>query len=309
VTFVQRLILAAGDRPFTDRDAADLKCDLLKRELGAAIELQVVPHPQGGFAVKLGSDLTKAPATPSKPAQRKISGAALLGADFATQPARAFDMPQYPIPPPPIDTEGQASATEPPATAVEQVTPQRSRSRGKAYPDNFTLQPSPRAFAVQLLAAAIGAFCVLNPQGVFQLAAGGVPENPMFSRVGLTIVSVAGLVTMLMAISRFMTAYLCNSYVISPSSVEQVQWYMKGWLLRRRNPRVQFAHVRAVDVDQGMLQMLLNVGTVRLAAGGTDSYEVELKYIAAPRRLQEEFQRRQLKAVERNEPHRAAMDL
>lgn len=306
---MQRLILAAGDRPFTDRDAADLKCELLKRELGAAIELQVVPHPAGGFAVKLGSDdqLGAVASTKSK-SQRKISGAALLGPDFATQMTRGLEIPEYPVPPPPNSSLSDPVEATPPSDAATSTPPRRAPG-GKSYPDSFTLQPSPRAFAIQFLAAAVGAFCVLNPQGVFEVAAGGVPENPMFSRVGLTIVSVAGLLTMLMSISRFMTAYLCNSYLISRSSVEQVQWYMNGWLLRRRNPRVQFAHVRAVDVDQGMLQMLLNVGTVRLAAGGTDSYEVELKYIAAPRRLQEEFQRRQLQAVERNEPRRAAMDL
>jgi hypothetical protein len=55
---------------------------------------------------------------------------------------------------------------------------------------------------------------------------------------------------------------------------------------------VNFAHLRTADVNQSVVQMLLDVGTLRLAAGATDTYELELRHVGSPRRLQAEFQRR-----------------
>lgn len=55
--------------------------------------------------------------------------------------------------------------------------------------------------------------------------------------------------------------------------------------------------------------MLLNVGTVKLAAGATDTYEVVLKLVRAPRALQREFQRRLQEAGVPHQSARAQADL
>src|SRR5689334_13249481 len=44
-------IVARHGRPFADRDAAQIKRDLLAADLGPEIHLDVVDHPNGGFAV------------------------------------------------------------------------------------------------------------------------------------------------------------------------------------------------------------------------------------------------------------------
>ncbi len=88
-----------------------------------------------------------------------------------------------------------------------------------------------------------------------------------------------------------------------------MQWYFDKGRLRRRAPRVNFAHLRSADVDQSVLQMMLNVGSVKLAAGATDNYEVVLRFVARPRDLQREFQRRLHHASGPTRPTGSSSDL
>lgn len=161
-----------------------------------------------------------------------------------------------------------------------------------SYPDAFTLHPALRAFLGQHILASLGALLILQPHWLYSLTGWPFPSNPQIGALILGAIALSGAALALVSVTRVLWAVVANSYVIDSTGVEQVQWYFSGLRLRRRCPRVHFSHLRAVDVEQSVLQMLLGVGTVRLASGGTDRYEIDMRHISRPRALRAEFQRR-----------------
>jgi hypothetical protein len=177
------------------------------------------------------------------------------------------------------------------AKPKSQAQPAAAPSEGD-YPETFILHPAPRAFVGQHIQALVGLFLIMQPHRAYQLTTLGFPDNPKLGALLLGTIALAGTLLALMSVTRFLWAFAANTYRIDRDGIEQTQWYFHGWRLRRRTPRVNFSHLRAADVEQTVMQMLLGVGTLRLASGGTDYYEIELRNVRAPRVLQAEVQRR-----------------
>lgn len=258
---MHQYILSVSGRPFSDRDAARIKRDRLADELGAEALLDVVPHPQGGFAVRYLS-------TAVSDTQRMIPGLTVSKHDAQ----RAG-----------VVTESVADSE----SATDAVSETNSE-----YPECFVLNPAPRAFLVQHVLALVGLGLIVMPQQLFLLIGLNLPRSETLATVILLMVVVAGAMLLLLSFTRFFWTYAANTYRVDREGVEQTCWYFERGRMRRRTPRVNFSHLRTVDVNQTAFQMLLGVGTVKIAAGGTDTYEIELHYVAWPRRLQAEFQRR-----------------
>lgn len=270
-------VLASDGRPFRDRDAASVKRDLLSQDLGSAVQLEVVQHPAGGFAVacsRPGDAHTQNSLAPLDVLPTWMQADLLSGSSEPIPNAIGRTGPQV----------RQRSAEESPAHDISKSA--------RSYPDVFRLSPAARAFLGQHVLALVGAYFLFRPHDFLLLVRVGVPANPQLAALGLGAVMLGAALLMMVSLSRFLWAYTANTYVIDGSGVEQVQWYFERGRLRRRAPRVNFAHLRTADVDQSVLQMLLDVGTLRLASGATDTYELDLRHVSAPRRLQAEFQRR-----------------
>lgn len=269
-------ILAPDGHPFRDRDAAQIKRDLLMSDLGAAVTLEVISHPKGGFAVSV---------------QRPGSMIGPRGDDSDSPrdlALRAVEPGQGSQPTP--VTKSQLSTVRESPRATDSVHARTSASN--SYPEVFRLSPAVRAFLGLHLQAILGAFLLLQPHLVFVVTGVGIPTNSTAGAILLVLIAASGALLAGISVSRFLWSYTANTYVVDGSGIEQVQWYFDKGRLRRRSPRVNFAHLRSADVDQTLMQMLINVGSLKLAAGSTDSYEVVLRHIAAPRALQREFQRR-----------------
>lgn len=284
-----RWILASDERPFRDWDAADIKRDLLQSELGPSVQLDVINHPGGGFAVSVmpcattASEVDRTLEAPREALERSLGRT-------RTQSA-------------PAESGSSEDANERAAAELTQGTPYEH------YPESFQLSPAPRAFLGLHLQALLGSALVLQPHWVWIVTGLGAPKNPTLDALMLVGIALAGALLAVHAVSRFLWAHTANTYLIDRTGVEQREWYFERARLRRRAPRIQFAHLRTVDVDQSVLQMLLNVGTVKLAAGATDTYEVVLKLVRAPRALQREFQRRLQEAGVPHQSARAQADL
>lgn len=275
-------ILAPNGRPFRDRDAARIKRNLLFAELGESVPLEVVPHPTGGFAVTVGGpdieERAHSDARSSAPDTDAVDGGAVgpresLLRAFEPVSVRALTTPSKPNDPPGVATGSASSISD-------------------RYAVAFRLSPAVRAFVGLHLQALAGATLLLAPHLVFLLTGLHLPSNSTASALILTAIAGCGAFLSILSLSRFLWTYTANTYVVDATGVEQVQWYFDKGRLRRRAPRVNFAHLRSADVDQSVLQMMLNVGSVKLAAGATDNYEVVLRHVARPRELQREFQRR-----------------
>lgn len=283
-----RWILASDERPFRDWDAADIKRDLLQSELGPSVQLDVINHPGGGFAVSVmpcatASEVDRTLEAPREALERSLGRT-------RTQSA----------------SPGSDSSEDVSEIAPAELTEGAPHAH---YPESFQLSPAPRAFIGLHLQALLGSALVLQPHWVWIVTGLGAPKNPTLDALMLVGIALAGAVLALHAVSRFLWAHTANTYLVDRTGVEQREWYFERGRLRRRAPRIQFAHLRTVDVDQSVLQMLLNVGTVKLAAGATDTYEVVLKLVRAPRALQREFQRRLQEAGVPHQTARAQADL
>jgi hypothetical protein len=275
---VTQWILASNGHPFRDRDAARIKRDLLLTELGDAVLLEVLPHPTGGFAVSVRRP-------PSHPADLNPEADPQGRVDDPVSPRDVL-----------VQSLGRSAVRS--AIALAHSTTAHSRPNAAptapsdVYPEAFRLSPAVRAFLGLHVQALVGAILLFQPHLVFSVTRLGSPSNATVGAILLALIAVCGALLAMIAVSRFLWTYTANTYVVDRNGVEQVQWYFERARLRRRAPRVNFAHLRSADVDQSVLQMLLNVGSVKLAAGGTDSYEVVLRHVASPRALQREFQRR-----------------
>ena len=276
---VTQWILASDGAPFRDRDAARIKRDLLVRDLGEGVHLEVVDHPSGGFAVSLDppGSIEIAPGETLSPRAALLRTLEHGDASVAVSPRGAG---------------ARASTDLEPARASPTAIPAADPPATGAYPENLRLSPAARAFLGLHLQALLGVVLLFRPHGVFVLTGLGLPQHPTLGALLLTAIAGCGVLLAVLALSRFVWAFTANTYLVDRDGVEQVQWYFERGRLRRRAPRVNFAHLRSVDVDQSVLQMMLDVGSVKLAAGATDSYEVVLRHVSHPRALQREFQRR-----------------
>ena len=286
-------ILAPNGRPFRDRDAARIKRNLLFAELGESVQLEVVPHPTGGFAVTVGGQHVEDSQTAI--AERTEGG--------AVGPRDALLRTLEPVGPRALATA--STPTDSPRTSASNVP----SSGSDRYLEAFRLSPAVRAFVGLHLQALAGAILVLAPHLVLVLFRLHLPSSSTASALILTAIAGCGAFLAIFSLSRFLWTYTANTYVVDATGVEQVQWYFDKGRLRRRAPRVNFAHLRSADVDQSVLQMMLNVGSVKLAAGATDNYEVVLRHVARPRALQREFQRRLQHASVSPRPAGAPSDL
>lgn len=284
-----RWILATDGQPFRDRDAADIKRDLLSSELGPSVHLDVITHPGGGFAVSVMPSASTGPEVD----QTLESPREALERSFGATPTGSA----------PSESEFSKERDDVLAGELAQDTP------SEPFPEKFHLSPAPRAFLGLHLQALLGSALVLQPHWVWIATGLGAPKNPTLDALMLVAIALSGALLALHAVSRFLWAHTANTYLIDRTGVEQREWYFERGRLRRRAPRIQFVHLRTVDVDQSVLQMLLNVGTVKLAAGATDTYEVVLKLVRAPRALQREFQRRLQEAGAPHQTVRATADL
>ncbi len=267
-------ILALGGHPFTDLDAAEYKCKTLVRELGGPF--RVINHPQGGYAVIAGESGEA----------RKVCA--------STQTEEPPDTGYGPGP----LAEALASFTR--ATSVTESQPGGAERETSAQgmpryapgaaqgepPEEFQIHPTLRAFAMDFTGAAISFGLMVQPYLPLSLA-GIVYTDSISTALTMSAISLTGLVLALFVLGRIGWYLAAFRYRVTPLTVKSVYG-----IIDRKSQTVRLSHVRSIDVEQTALQRLLGVGTVRLATGGTDDYEVVLRFIQHPDKLQLELQRR-----------------
>lgn len=284
------LILAATDQPFRDMDAAEAKCRLMQRELGDE-GIAVVEHPQGGYAVALhGADNTAKASQHGTPSPGEVQSAGwepeepfesafmtpapALAATGATSGAPGLHIPSFPAMP-----EVTSCRAGDDATASAKTSP---------YPDEMTFGVSWRAFIHLYTLGIIGLVLILMLHLPLLPFSGVLDMNnalllsSLMQGIRLTAVVVA-----VTTLSKALYVHVLYSYKLTAESVEATFGF-----IARDAPMVVFAHVRSVKVVQTLWQRLWSVGDVALATGATDGHEVTLRYVASPKALGREMERR-----------------
>lgn len=260
-------ILANNGRPFTDAQAAQVKRELLRAELGGSIILEVRPHPDGGYAICCPSLLDSGDSPSAirhllpRSGSPALSAATAVSSSNAAPLARRLGWPHRP------------------------------------YPDQFRLSPATRAFSGYYLLVLVGLVLLFEPHLLFVLFNVRFPVNQTLASIALGAIMIGGTVIVLLSLGRLLWACSRSTYVVDRAGVQQIEWTLSWSGLLRRVPRIRFEHLRTVEVDQSLSELLLNVGTIRLTAGASSAGEVILHQVPAPRRLQAELQRRMQQAL------------
>jgi Bacterial PH domain len=272
-------IVAADGKPFRDKDAAALKKENLEAQLGEGVELDIVPHLAGGFIIER-RQLRPVTAEPHASSDFAEAGTRVQSTPFNKKTSAAAGMTSMPS----VDWNREKDSTN--------KGDDREQNEESQYPLRFSLNPSVHAFPTRLLLSVCGLIFMLKPASLFGVFHIGLPDSPEKASFILYAVSLLSFAITMYGMVRLMWVYMANSYMIDENGVEMSRWYFKGAWPRRHRTRLEYIQIRTLDVDQGLLQTILLVGNVRIASGGTDTYEIELQYIYRPKRLIKEIQRR-----------------
>jgi hypothetical protein len=225
-------------------------------QLGAEVQIEIVPHPAGGYALTCRH--------PESAGRRK--SAARVGEALAA----------------PVEGAPRREDTVPVTALLQSL-----------YRQTIRLKPCWRAFSGRLLLALLAAYLALRPADLFVWLGMPVSGNEPVGAILLVIVRLTGLIHALISFGQIAVAYLCRTYTVDHSGVQEIEWVVEGVRLRRLVRRVPFAAVYAIDLRQTLIETLLNIGTVRLEASSAETYQVLMVCdVGSPGKLQRELKQR-----------------
>jgi membrane protein YdbS with pleckstrin-like domain len=288
------LILAANGKPFSDQDAARIKAQTITRELGEPYD--VITHPTGGFAIRRGDSTPTQSSTDKqqdtdkkKPAENPFSQSrGITSGDSSTE--NPFNIQAPTSHQRDNHVTKQSPATETPSTDRDVKAEAKFRT--------LVLRPAWRGFWKFHLLAICGFIVGLAPTGVLRHILQLPPETvASITRYGMIpLLSFMGISGALTAIAYAVYGRYANRFTAKAELLESCYG-----IFARKSVRAEYAHIRSVDVDQGVIDRMLNIGTVEVSTAATADAEVIFAGILDPLAMQEEiYQRRKFEKSTRH---------
>ena len=120
-----------------------------------------------------------------------------------------------------------------------------------------------------------------------------IPEDMFIQIFAYT----AGLLT-LIAFGRILWTRLYYRYVLSNKYAHRTEG-----LLKKDQTRIYYQNIRTVEVQQGLIGMLLNYGTVELSTAGSDGSEIVFENVANPELMQSVIEHMTMKIKRAGDPY------
>lgn len=279
------LILAANGKPFSDQDAARIKAQVISHELGEPYN--VISHPSGGYAIRrvdnAGQTVSeKKPAANEKPPSTNTAFSQTRG---PTSQEIGGENP-FNIQSPIVQTrERPVSISRPSAgpIAIDRNIETDVQFR------TLVLRPAWRGFWKLHILGFAGLVVALAPTGFLLHILHLPPEHvSSISRHGMIpLLSFLGLTASLTAFAYAVYGRYAYRFTAKPELLESC-----FGIFARKSVRAEYAHIRSIDVDQGIIDRILNVGTVEVSTAATADAEVIFQGISDPMAMQEEISRR-----------------
>lgn len=269
-------ILAPGNVPFSDPDAAFHKARRMQSETGDSFAVQPVA---GGFvviprhSVDLGGD------TDERPAEAISRTTASNMFDKNIEDLTIADFPEDHL----VHKRGVKSF---------KALAKRNKKHRQSYRSQLLLA------MVGLLGVAtyfypVKALSLLFDEAEFADIAAIIPEG-VFIQV---FAYIAGLVA-LIAFGRILWTRLYYRYVLSNKYAHRTEG-----LLKKDQTRIYYQNIRTVEVQQGLIGMLLNYGTVELSTAGSDGSEIVFENVANPELMQSVIEYMTMKIKRAGDPY------
>jgi len=264
-------ILAANGRPFTDQTAASIKARTLTTELGEPYV--VVNHPKGGFAILRSADDVSETKTESKTSPVMDSLDEENPLIFRQRKPLHFEE----------ESEKKQSATPAPTPVPAGVISPEKQFR------TLVIRPAWRSFWKLHLLTVIGFIVAMFPYGFLTniLMISEAHVRPIAQHGMLPILSLMGLVSGLTGIAYAVYGRYVNRYTITPETVE---W--SYGIIARKVVRAEYTHIRSIEVEQGIIDVMINVGKLEVATAATADAEVIFAGIANPMYYKDEVAKR-----------------
>lgn len=364
------IVLAANGRPFTDPDAAEIKRQILEREVGEAFteepynegEWVVVPKETGPKPAPITSQPASKPmVTESAPAQEvdKVDVEVKAQAPVRPEQKHAAQTPVEnsssdkketkksdqveTVKPDKEDSSKKESNEDKPfipmmSSTMASFSPHGEVSQERVSPvsvpkspieemeemvksgkmetesveneeegdspihfkdaaqyerpdhiETLYIRPAPRAFIDWISNAMVGLLAAAFPRFVWQTLTNLEKVAPDLYYMATQLTFAVGVLVFLFYSLRFLYVFYANRYVVTPDAVQTF-----FGIIKRKKNMIYLADVRSIDTNQSIVERLFGVGTVSLGTAGTADYDVVLKHIGNPLKLEAELNRRKL---------------
>jgi len=154
--------------------------------------------------------------------------------------------------------------------------------------------PALRSFVKELLLLATGMLVFAWPQGSIAwaealLARTGLSAPGVYQVVAVLswVIHYAAAVVVLWALLAILFSMLANRYVLTAEYVES-----QYGIIARRTARVELGAIRTINLKQGIIDRLLNTGTLQFSSAGTSGVDVVFARVASPRDLERQVDSR-----------------
>lgn len=286
------MIISATGLPFTDRTAAELKASVITAELGEVYE--VIDHPDGGFAVtKKNGAATITGASSSheeKNLNNEVSSSPVLPMSRATNSnVNPWDLPEKAPDGKLVNTKIRAKQTAAPFPVAGKPAAASLRDNGDDLHRTIRLHPALASFWLWYVVMGLGILTAFSPH-FFLAHILNVGQNYVdsMSTYGLIpMVSMIGVISMASALLNMTYGYYVRRYQVGPDMIETFYG-----LVSRKMQRIEYRHIRSVNVDQGLIGRLLNYGMVEISTAANEGGDLIFNNVADPTLVQEQIYRR-----------------
>lgn len=156
-----------------------------------------------------------------------------------------------------------------------------------ALPDKF-LRPALRGFFLYWIYISLSTFVVMFPMTTISI----FMASDNMDKIGdwpwmISIIQILGFMMGAFYGLKIFVQWLGNRYKLGVNDVESAEG-----IVARNKSNVRYAHIRSAEVKQGVIDRLLDVGSVELATAGSADVEIIFKGVLDPVAIQNEVNER-----------------
>ena len=290
------IIISATGRPFTDRTAAELKASVISAELGEVYE--VIDHPEGGFAVarKNGAIAASSPTSSVEVSynhgQPVCSSPVLPTTSVKDGKQKTWDTPDQ-MSGMPVERLVNTNIRSKHIAETPQPVGKTAAESPHVNEDDLyrtiRLHPAVASFWLWLIVTVIGLFAAFSPH-FFLAHILNIDQHYVdnMSTIGLIpMVSMIGVISITSALLNMTYGYYVSRYQVGPDMIETYYG-----LVSRKMQRIEYRHIRSVNVDQGFMGRMLNYGKVEISTAASEGGDLIFNNVADPTLVQEQIYRR-----------------
>jgi membrane protein YdbS with pleckstrin-like domain len=137
------------------------------------------------------------------------------------------------------------------------------------------------------VAAGTGLWIALAPETIVNALPPFPPAGASFPQAAVGLIRLLGLCMLVTALSWISFRRLYAHYVATQDALQS-----RYGIVSRTIVKAMYAHVFSVDVHQGVIERLINVGTVEVSTAATNDSDVSFRGVANPMALAGEISRR-----------------